>query len=202
MASAFRVPGVLGGWVGTENDLRLKAGFFLTIMVVLNRHFLCLACRLRYATGLLVRRLRILLNRIASGCEDFRLDQPLGVCLMVVLCLSPGVWDSVKHLSTSPKPREAKITPQILPAGNGGVGCYRMTDQEWGAAVPPEFLRYRQTFDLRTADRGNGRVRATVSWMTYTNWPYWGVARRGLPPYRRPVFPLSFPKMISNAPCF
>ena len=152
--------------MGTGSDLRLKGGIFLIIMAVLTRHFLCLACRLRCAVGLLVRRLWILLNRVASVCEDFRLDEPMGVCLLVVQCISPGVWDSVNHLSTSPKPREARITPQILEAGIGSVGCYEMTDQQWDAAVPPEFLGYMRTFDLRTADKGNGRVRATVSGMT------------------------------------
>ena len=41
-----------------------------------------------------------------------------------------------------------------------------MTDQEWDAAVPPKFLRYMRTFDLRIAHKGNGRARATVSGMT------------------------------------
>ena len=85
---------------------------------------------------------------------------------MAVQCLSLGVWDSVNHLSTSPKPREAKATPQILDAGIGNVGCYEMSDEEWDAAVPPEFWRFMRAVDLRVADRGNGRVRATVSGMT------------------------------------
>ena len=98
--------------------------------------------------------------------EDFRLDEPLGICLMAVQCLSPGVWDSVNHLSTSAKPKEAKIAPHILDAGIRNVGCYEMYDEEWDAALPQEFFRFMRTFDLRTADRGNGRVKTMVSGMT------------------------------------
>ena len=166
LGSPLRVPGILGGWVGTEASLHLKGGILLTIMAVLTQHFWWLKCRLQCAVGVLVRRLWILLNRIVSVCEDFRLDEPLGICLMAVQCLSPGVWDSVNHLSTSPKPREAKVTPVILDAGIGNVGCYAMSDAEWDAAVPPEFLEFMRTFDLREAERGNGRVRATVGGMT------------------------------------
>ena len=166
LGSPLRVPGILGGWVGTEASLHLKGGILLTIMAVLTQHFWWLKCRLQCAVGVLVRRLWILLNRIVSVCEDFRLDEPLGICLMAVQCLSPGVWDFVNHLSTSPKPREAKVTPEILEAGIGNVGCYAMSNAEWDAAVPPEFLEFMRTFDLREAERGNGRWRATVSGMT------------------------------------
>ena len=105
----------------------------------------------------------------------------------------------MNHLSTSPKPRESRVTPQILEVGIGSVGCYRMTDQEWDAAVPPEFLRFMQTFDLRTADGGNGRVRATVSGMTDAVRGM-GYYPTKMPPYHRRVFPLSFPRMILNVP--
>ena len=139
--------------MGTEANLHLKGGIFLTIMAVLTQHFWWLTCRLQCAVGVLVRRPWILLNRIVSVCEDFRLDEPLrlGICLMAVQCLSPGVWDSVNHLSTSPKPREAKVTPKILDAGIGDVGCYdssEMSYEEWDDAVPPEFLEFMRTFDL------------------------------------------------------
>ena len=166
LAPALRLPRILGGWVGIEANLHLKGGMLRTIMAVVTRHFCWLRCRLRCVVGVLVNRLWILLNRIVSVCEDFRLDEPLGICLMAVQCLSPRVWDFVNHLSTSPKPREAKITPQILDAGIGNVGWYEMSDEEWDAAVPQEFWRFMRTFDLRTADQGNGRVRATVTGMT------------------------------------
>ena len=152
--------------MGMEDNLQSKGGLLLTIMAVLTRHFCWLTCRLRCVVGVLVNHLCILLNRIVSVCEDFRLDEPLGICLMAVQCLSPGVWDSVNHLSTSPKPREEKVTPQILDAGIGNVGCYEMSDEEWDAAVAQKFLPFMRIFDLRTADRGNGRVRAPVSGMT------------------------------------
>ena len=186
--------------MGTKANLHLKGGMLLTIMPVLTRHLCCLTCRLRCVVGVLVNRLWILLNRIVSVCEDFRLDEPLGIHLMAAQCLSPGVWDSLNHLSTSPKPREAKVKPQILHAGIGNVGCYEMSDEEWDAAVPQEFLRFMPIFDLRTADRGNGRVRATVSGMTDTIWRTGVLCMTSHPLSPSPAFPLSFPKMIFNVP--
>ena len=56
---------------------------------------------------------------------------------MAVQCLGPGAWDSINHLSTSPKPKKASITPQVLQAGIGEVGCYRISEEEWDEVVPP-----------------------------------------------------------------
>ena len=103
---------------------------------------------------------------MACACEDFRLDEPMAVCLMAVRCLTPEAWDSINNLSTSPKPRKASITPQVLQAGIGGVGCYRITEEEWDAVVLSEFLNFMRTSDLRNSAEGNGRVRAPVRGIT------------------------------------
>ena len=63
---------------GAGTDLQLKGWIFLTLMAILTKHFLWLACGSRWAVGLLVQRLSILLNCLASVCEDSRLDEPMG----------------------------------------------------------------------------------------------------------------------------
>ena len=160
------VPGLIGGVVGTGPDLRFKGGIFLTIMSVVTQHLVWLTARLKCSVALLIRRFWIFLNRMACACEDFWLDEPMAVCLMAVQCLAPGAWDSINHLSTSPKPKRASITPQVLQAGIGEVGCYRITEEEWDEVVPPEFLNFMRTFDLRSSVEGNGRVRAPVRGIT------------------------------------
>ena len=135
-------------------------------MSVVTQHLVWLTARLKCSVALLIRRFWIFLNRKACACEDFRLDEPMAVCLMAVQCLAPGAWDSINHLSTSPKPKKASITPQVLQAGIGEVGCYRITEEEWDEVVPPEFLNFMRTFDLRSSAEGNGRVRAPASGIT------------------------------------
>ena len=94
----------------------------------------------------------------------------MAVCLMAVRCLSPEAWESLNHLSTSLKPKLARVTPEILAAGIGEVGCYQMTEREWDEIyiyiVPPRFLRFMNFFDLREMPKGNGRVRKPVLGMT------------------------------------
>ena len=107
---------------------------------------------------------------MACACEDFQLDEPIAVCLMAVQCLAPGAWDSINDLSTSPKPKKASITLQVLQAGIGEVGSYRITEDEWDEVVPPEFLSFMRTFDLRSSAEGNGRVRAPVRGITDAIW--------------------------------
>ena len=135
-------------------------------MAELTRHFVWMAIKLACAEALLVHRLRIFLLRLTSVCEDFRLDEPMAVCLMAVRCLSPEAWESLNHLSTSPKPKLDRVTPEILAAGIGEVGCYQMTEREWDEIVPPRFLRFMEFFDLREMPKGNGRVRKPVLGMT------------------------------------
>ena len=147
--ATIEVSGVLDGVVGLGPGLHYKEGVFVTIMVELTRHFVWLAVRLACAEALLVHMLWVFLLRLTSVCEDFRLAQPMVVCLMAVRCLSPEAWDSLNHLSTSPKPKFARVTPEILAAGIGEVGCYHMTDREWDEIVPPQFVGFMESFDLR-----------------------------------------------------
>ena len=90
----------------------------------------------------------------------------MAVCLMAVRCLSPEAWESLNNLSTSPNPKLARGTPEVLAAGIGEVGCYQVTEREWHEIVPPRFLRFMEFFDLREMPKGNGRVRKPVLGMT------------------------------------
>ena len=164
--SEMKVSGVLEGVVGLGPGLHYKGGVFVTIMAELTRHFVWMAVKLVCAEALLVHRLWIFLLRLTSVCEDFRLDEPMAVCLMAVRCLSPEAWNSLNHPSTSPKPKLARVTPEILAAGIGEVGCCQMTEREWDEIVPPRFLRFMEFFDLREMPKGNGRVRKRVLGMT------------------------------------
>ena len=164
--SDMKVSGVVEGVVGLGPRLHYKGGVFVTTMAELTRHFVWLTLKLACAEALLVHRLWIFLLRLTSVCEDFRLDEPMAVCLMAVRCLSPEAWDSLNHLSTSPKPKLARVTPAILAAGIGEVGCYQMTEREWDEIVPPRFLRFMEFFDLREMPKGNGRVRKPVLGVT------------------------------------
>ena len=164
--SEMKVSGVLESVVGLGPGLHYKGGVFVTIMAELTRHFVWMAIKLACAEALLVHRLWIFLLRLTSVCEDFRLDEPMAVCLMAVRCLSPEAWESLNHLSTSPKPKLARVTPEILAAGIGEVGCYQMTEREWDEIVPPRFLRFMEFFYLREMPKGNGRVRKPVLGMT------------------------------------
>ena len=164
--SEMKVSGVLESVVGLGPGLHYKGGVFVTIMAELTRHFVWMAIKLACAEALLVHRLWIFLLRLTSVCEDFRLDEPMAVCLMAMRCLSPEAWESLNHLSTSPKPKLARVTPEILAAGIGEVGCYQMTEREWDEIVPPRFLRFMEFFDLREMPKGNGRVRKPVLGMT------------------------------------
>ena len=164
--SEMKVSGVLESVVGLGLGLHYKGGVFVTIMAELTWHFVWMAIKLACAEALLVHRLWIVLLRWTSVCEDFKLDEPMAVCLMAVRCLSPDAWESLNHLSTSPKPKLARVTPEILAAGIGEVGCYQMTEREWDENVPPRFLRFMEIFDLREMPKGNGRVRKPVLGMT------------------------------------
>ena len=164
--SEMKVSGVLESVVGLGPGLHYKGGVFVTIMAELTRHIVWMAIKLACAEALLVHRLWIFLLRLTSVCEDFGLDEPMAVCLMAVRCLSPEAWESLNHLSTSPKPKLARVTPEILAAGIGEVGCYQMTEREWDEIVPPRFLRFMEFFYLREMPKGNGRVTKPVLGMT------------------------------------
>ena len=90
----------------------------------------------------------------------------MAVCVTAVRCVTPEASDSINHLSTSPKPKKASITPQVLQVGVGAVGCYRITDADWDEVVPPEFLVFMQDFDPRNSVEGNGRARARIQGIT------------------------------------
>ena len=122
--SEMKVWGVLESVVGLGLGLHYKGGVVVTIMAELTRHFVWMAIKLACAEALLVHRLWIFLLGLTSVCEDFGLDEPMAVCLLSVRCLSPEAWESLNHLSTSPKPKLARVTPEILAAGIGEVGCY------------------------------------------------------------------------------
>ena len=150
----MKVSGILEGVVGLGPGLHYKGGVFVTIMPELTPHFVWMAVKLACAEALLVHSPWIFLLRLTSVCEDFRLDEPMAVCLMAVCCPSPKAWDSLNHLSTSPKPKLARVTPKILWEGIKEVGCYQMTEREWDEIVPPRFLRFMEFFDLREVPKG------------------------------------------------
>ena len=102
--SEMKVSGVMEGVVGLGPGLHYKGGVFVTIMADLTRHFVWMAIKLACAEALLVHRLWIFWLRLTSVCGDFRLDEPMAVCLMAVRCLLPEAWETLNHLSTSPRP--------------------------------------------------------------------------------------------------
>ena len=83
----MQISGVPDGVVGLGPGLHYKGGVFVTIMAELTRHFVWLTVKLACAEALLVHRLWTFLLRLTSVCEDFRLDEPMAICLMAVRCL-------------------------------------------------------------------------------------------------------------------
>ena len=95
---------------------------FAQFMLALAPHVQWLACRLACSQQLLLRHLHLLVSRLFSTAEDWRLLSAMEVWVASLDELSEQVWESLLHLTTCPIPVHA-YGPGPCGQGAGQIGC-------------------------------------------------------------------------------
>ena len=80
-------------------------------------------------------RLQLFLLRAFVLAEHFWLAQVIPICLKALEKLQPEVWQSLMHVSTSPKLFLPPPNIELAARGLGDVGMYRISDKLWDECV-------------------------------------------------------------------
>ena len=110
----------------------------------LARVALWLAPRLRVDLLRLLGRCTVLAERVFAAAEDWGTEEIVTRFLGVLGEMTEDAFESLAHLGTSPRPKKASISDEILRRGLGEMGACPIPREMWDELVPaslPERLR-------------------------------------------------------------
>ena len=110
----------------------------LFVLRVFTRMLDWLVVELAVGVRLMMARLRLFLLCAFVTAEDFRLAEVMPICLKALEELRLEVWQSLMHVSTSPKPFMQPPNPELAARGLGEVGMYHISDELWDECVGAE----------------------------------------------------------------
>ena len=113
---------------------------FARFVAALAPHVGWLAGQLRCSQQLLLKRMHLLVTRLFSTTEDWRLEGTMETWVGALGELEEGVWDSLLHLTTSPIPVLMRTEPSLAAKGLGRLGAYEIPADLWHRVVPPDFV--------------------------------------------------------------
>ena len=127
---------------------------FARFMAALAPHVEWLARRLRCSQQLLLKRMHLLVTRLFSTAEDWRLEGFMETWVGALGELEEGVWDCLLHLTTSPIPVLMRTDPSLAAKGLGRLGAYEIPAHLWHRVVPPDFVEQAMQYNVEADPEG------------------------------------------------
>ena len=132
---------------------------FPRFMAALAPHVEWLARRLRCSQQLLLKRTHLLVTRLFSNAEDWRLEGAMATWVDALGELEEGVWDSHLHLTTSPIPVLMRTDLSFAAKGLGRLGAYEIPVALRHRVVPPDFVERALQYNVEVDPEGGaGRI--------------------------------------------
>ena len=128
---------------------------FARFMAALAPHVEWLARQLRCSEQLLLKRMHLLVIRLFSTAEDWRLELAMETWVGALGELGEEIWDSLLHLTTSPIPVLMRTDPSLAAKGLGRLGAYEIPADLWHRIVPPDFVERAMQYNVEE-DREGG----------------------------------------------
>ena len=129
---------------------------FVGFMAALAPHVEWLARRCRCSQQLLLKRMHLLITRLFSTAEDWRLEGTMETWVGALGELGEGVWDSLLYLTTSPVPVLMRTDPSLAAKGFGRLGAYEIPADLWHRVVPPDFVERAMKYNVEADPEGGG----------------------------------------------
>ena len=140
----------MGGWrrpdprfEGPDRVDRVQemAPLYLEFMETPTPHFRWIAAAQTCSLWLVAQRTGVWRNRVFDMAEDYCLQHALPKFLEALRGMSPDIWRSCLHVSTSPVPRAVGEVDDAIPDnGLGPIGDIPLPQDLWDSLVP-EFCR-------------------------------------------------------------
>ena len=127
---------------------------FARFMAAFAPHVEWLARRLRCYQQLLLRRMHLLVIRLFSTVEDWRLELAMETWVGALGELGEEIWDSLSHLTTSPIPVLMRTDPSLAAKGLGRLGAYEIPADLWHRIVPPDFVERAMQYNVEDDPEG------------------------------------------------
>ena len=127
---------------------------FARFMPALAPHVEWLARRLCCSQQLLLKRMHLLVIRLFSTAEDWRLELAIETWVGALEELGEEIWDSLLHLTTSPIPLLMRTEPSLAAKGLGRLGAYEIPADLWHRIVPPDFVERAMQYNVEEDPEG------------------------------------------------
>ena len=176
---------------------------FVQFMKVLAPSMPWIARKLSCPVELMFKRSHMLLERIFSTAEDFRLEEALPVLLQSFAALQKDAWEGLAHLATSPIPQLTRSDPTLAAKRLGKMGSYVIPQDLWRELVPESFLRDALSYDVEAdPNGGSGLVGPGVAEMASALMKSGVISETPLPPSCIPfIIPQSSEKVSLILSC-
>ena len=127
---------------------------FVRFMAALAPHVEWLARRLRCSQQLMLKRMHLLVTRLFSTAEDWRLEGTMETRVGALGELREEAWDSLLRLTTSPILVLMRTDPSLAAKGLGRLGAYEITADLWHRVVPPDFVERAMPYNVEADPEG------------------------------------------------